>query len=309
MQSWVEIGVATHAIPNLPRCFTGGGGGGGGGGGAAARNTPFFANVWFHTPHLPVVVGPEYMSMYSDTLDDFHRSYYGVISAMDEQVGRLIAMLNELNVLENTFVSFTSDNGPEVRTPGSAGIFKGRKRTLHEGGIRVPSIMFYPKGGLIGGRRISSITSTSDYMPLILNGLLELHVTPVDETFDGINILPMLTDPSMARGKPLGFQSPRVGGLLEIVPGMLVWMDGDYKLVGIERGGSSSGGSSSTGKSSSTDKELNDYEWTLYNLKSDPSEANNIAGAHKDKINEMKNALKTWQRSCARSDNNRLNNV
>jgi hypothetical protein len=184
--------------------------------------------------------------------------------------------------------------------------------------------MFYPKGGLIGGRRISSITSTSDYMPLILNGLLELHVTPVDETFDGINILPMLTDPSMARGKPLGFQSPRVGGLLEIVPGMLVWMDGDYKLVGIERGGSSSGGSSSggsssggsssggsssTGKSSSTDKELNDYEWTLYNLKSDPSEANNIAGAHKDKINEMKNALKTWQRSCARSDNNRLNNV
>ena len=176
-----------------------------------------------------------------------------------------------------------------------------------------------PKGGLIGGRRISSITSTSDYMPLILNGLLELHVTPVDETFDGINILPMLMDSSMARGKPLGFQSPSVGGLLEIVPGMLVWMDGDYKLVGIERGGGSSGGgssgggssgeSSSTGNSSSTDKELNDYEWTLYNLKSDPSETNNVAGAYKDKINEMKNALKNWQRSCARSDSNRLNNV
>ena len=79
---------------------------------AAAANRPFFAVVWFHTPHLPVVAGPEFAAMYPDC-DDYHKNYYGCVSAMDKQVGRLRDALRELQVAENTLLTFCSDNGPE----------------------------------------------------------------------------------------------------------------------------------------------------------------------------------------------------
>ena len=300
------------------------------------KKRPFFTNIWFHSPHLPVVVSQEYTSMYSGS--DLEKSYYGVISAMDEQIGRLMFTLKNMNIIENTFISFTSDNGPEVRTPGSTGIFRGRKRTLFEGGLRVPNIMFYPNGNLIGGHRINSITCSSDYMPTIINGLLQLNIQPVDEQFDGINILPLLLNSSMKRHKPLGFQSPNVGGLRGRVSGMLVWMDGDYKLVGIANdsgssdsstgssscsgsSGSSGSGTSCSGSgsgsgsgskskdnsdSSITNKELHEYEWFLYNLELDPGEMNSIVDTNQDKVHEMKDALKKWQESCQRSNENRM---
>ena len=103
---------------------------------AAAAKTPFLAVIWFHAPHEPVVAGPEYLKMYPG-LSEGEQHYYGCITALDEQVGRLRKELRDLGVADNTLVWFTSDNGPEGNT-GDAGrqrdvsrarvfLFRGRR--------------------------------------------------------------------------------------------------------------------------------------------------------------------------------------
>lgn len=109
---------------------------------AAESGTPFLAVIWFHTPHLPCVASPEWFDYYKGKgLTDRAASFYGCISGMDEQMGRLRGELDRLGVADNTMIWFCSDNGPEGRTSpdtGSAGPYRGRKRSLHEGGVRVP---------------------------------------------------------------------------------------------------------------------------------------------------------------------------
>ena len=111
--------------------------------GAVDSSRPFLAVIWFHTPHLPVVAGAEYRDLYRQrSLQE--QLYFGSISAMDEQVGRLRDALRRWGAAENTMLWFTSDNGPENRTPGSPGPFRDRKRSLYEGGIRVPGLLEWP---------------------------------------------------------------------------------------------------------------------------------------------------------------------
>ena len=78
---------------------------------AVATEKPFFSTVWFHAPHAPVEAGPTYLDMYRDFHDD-EAHYYGVVTAMDEQVGRILSVLDELDVSDDTMVWFCSDNGP-----------------------------------------------------------------------------------------------------------------------------------------------------------------------------------------------------
>ena len=93
------------------------------------QGEPFAAVVWFHTPHDPVVAGPEYLSLYESLARKEQRHFYGAITAMDEQIGRLRAELKDLGVEENTILLFTSDNGPADRATregiASAGHFVG----------------------------------------------------------------------------------------------------------------------------------------------------------------------------------------
>ena len=97
----------------------------------------------FIAPHLPVVAGEKHRALYNE-LSTEGQHYHGCISALDDQMGRLRAELRALGVAENTMLWFTSDNGPEGRENtqdnGSPGPFTGRKRSLHEGGVRVPGL-------------------------------------------------------------------------------------------------------------------------------------------------------------------------
>ncbi|MFK7779438.1 MAG: sulfatase-like hydrolase/transferase, partial [Gimesia sp.] len=150
---------------------------------------PFFCVIWFHTPHLPVVAGPRYREMYAK-YNLYHSNYYGCITAMDEQVGRLRAQLKQLKAAENTIIWFCSDNGPEGTSsaPGSAGPFRGRKRDLLEGGIRVPALLEWP-AKIRPGTQTSFPMVTSDYLPTLLAaaGLS----APTDRPVDGINLWPI----------------------------------------------------------------------------------------------------------------------
>ncbi len=169
---------------------------------AYSTGHPFFAVVWFHAPHLPVVAGPKYRDMYPQQ-DDLMKNYAGCITALDEQVGRLRDFLKRNDLANNTMIWFCSDNGPERDTPGSSGGFKERKRSLHEGGVRVPGIVIWPEK--INTPFETDIPCvTSDYLPTIIE-VLNIDKSKLPYRLDGISILPLLEGKMSERPVPIGF--------------------------------------------------------------------------------------------------------
>ncbi len=164
---------------------------------AKKEKKPFVAIVWFHTPHKPCVAGPKHLALYKDQPLSMQH-YGGCITAMDEQIGRLRNFLNKEGLANNTMLTFCSDNGPENGNPGSSGPFRERKRSMHEGGIRVPGLMVWPakiKQPIVSNQPFV----TSDYLPTILDAL-GLEVDPKIE-LDGESMLPILLGKKQTRSE------------------------------------------------------------------------------------------------------------
>lgn len=235
---------------------------------AAKQQTPFLAVIWFHTPHKPIVAGPKHKAMYSDLSKD-KQAYYGCITAMDEQMGRLRKELQELGIGDNTLLWFTSDNGPENGTPGTTGGFRKRKRSLYEGGVRVPGLLEWP--AKIKSHRTTQVPcSTSDYFPTVLD-ILGFQLTGVPTPIDGVSLVPLINGEIDSRPVPIGFQSKDQRSLT----------DNRYKLYSKDQGET--------------------YE--LYDLIEDPYETSDIAAAHPKIVASMKKTLEEWIESCQQSSN------
>jgi arylsulfatase A-like enzyme len=233
---------------------------------AVESSRPFLAVIWFHTPHLPVVTGGEYREPYRDRpLDE--QLYYGAIGAMDEQVGRLREALRRWNVAEATLIWFASDNGPEINTPGSAGPFRDRKRSLYEGGIRVPALLEWP-ARIPAGRATDVPAVTSDYLPTVLD-YLGAYPEESAMPLDGVSLRPLVDGHAYERPRPIGFQTR----------GMAALSDSRYKLVTLDDGPTAE----------------------LYDLLADPSERRDLASRHPGVVGEMIRRLRAWQDSCERS--------
>lgn len=247
--------------------------------------TPFFTVIWFHAPHTPVVGGPEYLAMYPGQPEG-KQHFYAVVTALDEQVGRLRATLREWGVAENTLVWFCSDNGPEGnpeakgRNQGSAGDFRGRKRSLYEGGVRVPGILEWP--ARVSSRATDFPAVTSDYFPTILD-VLGFRIPEMDgRPYDGVSLLPVIEEDLRDRPRPIGFEGH----------GLATLNDNRFKLVhnpGMKRLKSDTGTAAVA-------------EWELYDLLADPSETSNIAYKHPGIVKKMRMQLVAWQLSCRASE-------
>ncbi len=237
---------------------------------AVKSDRKFFAAIWFHAPHLPVVAGEKHVARYAK-FTSYERNYYGCVSAMDDQIGRLRQALQESGVAEETMIWFCSDNGPEGESgqaPGSAGPFRGRKRSLYEGGVRVPGILEWP-GHVTPGTETDLPALTSDYLPTILD-LLEIEL-PDQRPLDGISLLPLLTEkPMQVRDSPIGFQYRNSQS----------WVSQQFKLITTDKGKS----------------------WELYDLIADPGEQRDISASHKELVEEMYSDLQKWVASCKKSD-------
>ncbi|OVE77908.1 N-acetylgalactosamine 6-sulfate sulfatase [bacterium F16] len=226
---------------------------------AASSEKPFLAVIWFHAPHLPCVAGPEYAAMYNE--QDFHmQQYAGCVTAMDDQMGRLRAKLMELGINENTMLFFTSDNGPERGAPGSAGPYRERKRSLYEGGVRVPGIMTWPnkvKAPFVTDAPVV----TSDYLPTVIDvlGLKE----PANK-LDGVSFLPLLEDKPFTRPSPIAFASQNKRAVNDEV----------YKLY------------------------FDGRKTELYDLEKDPGERANLAKQQPEVVKSFKEKHALWFESC-----------
>jgi len=218
----------------------------------------FFAVIWTHTPHLPVVVDESSIKDYPNIPYE-EQLYYGCITNLDSQMGRLWAQLKELDIKDNTIIFFCSDNGPEINTPGSAGSFRGRKRDLYEGGLRVPAFCIWPEK-IEAGTSIDFPSFTSDYYPTILE-ILDIE-NPHSNTLDGTSLLSPLSGGEKDRSKAMGFRYPR----------KMSWVTQTHKLI-----------SNDDGKT-----------FELYNLLEDSGETTNIIEEQAELAIEMRSALDTW---------------
>ncbi|MUH36353.1 N-acetylgalactosamine 6-sulfate sulfatase [Zobellia amurskyensis] len=234
---------------------------------AVKSKKPFLTVIWFHTPHLPVLAGEEDRNLYVNLSED-EQHYYGVISAMDKQVGRLRDKLKALGVTENTVLFYTSDNGPEGksatgRTQGVTNGLKGRKRSLYEGGIRVPGIMEW-EGRIQPGTKVDVPCFTSDYFPTIAN-ILGVDLKKNHRPYDGIDILPIAQGKVEERDKALAFEFQKQAAL----------MNNEYKIYSADKG----------------------QHFELYNISNDPQEDNNIAEEEPEVLSSMVTTWNKWKTS------------
>jgi len=148
------------------------------------KDRPFFAFLSFHTVHTPLQAKPDVVEKYRkkiaatglDTKKEEDRrekqfqnnaNYAAMVHHMDENVGRLLGRLDELNLSDNTIVVFTSDNGGKGSVTSNLPL-RGMKHNLYEGGIRVPLIVRWP-GKVAAGCQNACPLVTNDLYPTLLD--------------------------------------------------------------------------------------------------------------------------------------------
>lgn len=156
-----------------------------------SKDQPFFCYVPFHIVHAPLQAkDTDLESVDAKVTDNTKRTYSAMVQAMDKNVASILAELDQLGLRENTIVVFTSDNGA---TPNGSNLpLRGGKHTIFEGGTRLPTVIRWPKGGLIGGRNWDGLSGALDMFPTLM-AMANLKM-PETRPLDGKNIWPALRD-------------------------------------------------------------------------------------------------------------------
>ncbi len=227
------------------------------------KENPFFLYMAHSMPHVPLFRSKDFENKSL-------RGIYGdVIEELDWSVGKIISALKETGLDDNTFVVFTSDNGPWLifrEQGGSAGLLSGGKGGTYEGGMREPTIFWYP--GKIKPGVVAEMATTMDLLPTIAK--LANANLPTDRIYDGYDIYPTLLGKS---------ESPRDVVFYYRGTDVFAIRKGAYKAHFITQ--------SEYGNDA---KKVQDPP-LLFNLNVDPAEKYNIAEAHPEVIKEIKQIL------------------
>jgi arylsulfatase A-like enzyme len=213
--------------------------------------------------HGPFQVPEKYSAAYPD-LKGIRRTYAGMLSAMDEAIGQVLAALEEKKIRDNTLIIFSSDNGgPSPGRITSNGPLRAGKGTLYEGGVRVCAFANWP-GRIPAGKTIDEPLHAVDWYPTLLK--LTGTTLPQKLPLDGLDIWPVLT---------AGAKSPREALVLcGTRRGEAAIRMGDWKLI---VGGA---GKAQGARGIETDQ--------LYHLAEDIGETRNLAADKPDKLKELR---------------------
>jgi len=196
---------------------------------ARAKQQPFFAVVWFGSPHEPYSGLPADLALYDDLpsqyaqrkvrltsnetgraverpLRDVLRERYAEITAMDRAIGSLRHYLKAEDLRHNTLLWYCGDNG--VPPSGRATTpFRGQKGTMYEGGVRVPGVIEWP--ARLKRPHVSQVNAvTTDMLPT----LCELVGQPLpDRPLDGVSLVPVIDGQMEERPRPIFFWSFNTG--------------------------------------------------------------------------------------------------
>ncbi|HSW44473.1 MAG TPA: sulfatase-like hydrolase/transferase [Phycisphaerae bacterium] len=252
------------------------------------RDRPFFVQAWTLQTHATLNPTEEQMKpfqRFSAANVPFKSPatiYYASAADADREFGRLLKKLDEMGLSENTIVIFSSDNGPEDISilnaahsgVGSAGPFRGRKRSLYEGGVRVPFIIRWPghiPAGKVDG---TSVVAGVDFLPTICK--LAGVPMPADLEIDGEDMSAAWLGTPRERTTPLMWEwrFGIAGHTINKSP-ILSIREGNWKLL--------------------MNPDRSRVE--LYDIPRDPSELNNLADKHKDVVERMTRRVLGWQKT------------
>lgn len=238
---------------------------------AADGSKPFFLDVAFNAVHAPLQVPDHYKEPYA-ALKEPRRTYAGMLAAMDEAVGQIVAALDEKGLRENTLIVFSSDNGgPAPGRVTDNGPLRAGKATLYEGGVRVAAFAAW-KGRIKAGTVVHAPLHMVDWYPTLLK-LARATLTqklPVD----GLDAWP-----SIAGGKA----SPHKEILLNATPRAGAIRAGDWKLV-LNGSYSDEVSEAEAGRQTAA----SDGAVELFDLAHDPYEKTNQADKYPAKVSELR---------------------
>lgn len=221
---------------------------------------PFFLYLPFTAVHAPMQASEKYMQRFAHIADPNRRVFAGMLSAMDDNIGRVFDALEHQDILDNTLIVFWSDNGGKPDNNYSLNHpLRGQKTQFYEGGIRVPSCIRWPKGKIPAGKTLDQPVFLMDIFP----SALEAAQITVPKDIEAKTILPLM------QGKTN--QTPHPAMFWKRAGKMAVRM-GDWKLT-------NAGGPTE-----------------LFNLKEDIRESHNIIEKHPDIAKKMMQLWQQWDK-------------
>jgi arylsulfatase A-like enzyme len=242
--------------------------------------TPLYVYLAFNAPHTPYEAPESYTDRYGNIADPTRRTYAGMVTCLDEQVGRVVAALEKKGMRGNTLVLFHSDNGgtrnamfagvmadmSQVKIPCDNGPYRDGKASLLEGGTRVCALANWP--GHIKAQDIDGVMHVVDLYPT-LAGLAGAS-TEKCKPLDGVDVWR-----TIASGQP----SPRTEFFYNIEPFRAAMRQGDWKLIW---------------------RTTLPTSVQLYNLANDPSEETNLADSHPDMVETMQRRIDSAAQQAAK---------
>jgi arylsulfatase A-like enzyme len=153
------------------------------------HDEPFFLYLAYNAVHTPLQAPPRYQDSFKEISDPKRRVYAGMLTAMDEGIGKVLAKLRERGIEKDTLLIFINDNGGPTANGSSNGPLRATKGTMYEGGIRVPFMIQWPSR-LKAGQVYEQPVIALDILPTAAGAAgAEL---PKDRKIDGVNLLPYL---------------------------------------------------------------------------------------------------------------------
>ena len=155
----------------------------------AAADKPFFAYIATNAPHGPMHSPPEFSTPYESRGVQL-ANFFGMIANIDHNVGEMRKFLDEIGITDNTIFIFTTDNGSSSGDRVFNAGMRGKKGSEYDGGHRVPFMMHWPNGKMVGGRDVEPLTAQIDILPTLID-LCGISA-PAGVKFDGRSIRPLL---------------------------------------------------------------------------------------------------------------------
>ncbi len=233
-----------------------------------SKDQPFFCYIPFHIVHAPLqandndlaAIDPkmaaELPSASGKTTSERKHIHAAMLHSMDNNIAAIRVELDKLGLSENTIFVFTSDNG--AMEAGSSLPLRGHKHTLYDGGVRVPTVMYWPKGGLTGGRKWNGLCGALDMFPTLM--AMTDSKMPETRPLDGRNIWPALRENTASPVESYYW----------------VWRDCDVIRT--------------------AQWKLHRYfgRFELYDINKDEIEATNVAEANPDVVKSLVTNMDTW---------------
>ncbi len=249
----------------------------------ANKDRPFFAYLPNILPHVELLAPPEARKPYEGRWpkisradprpgylgsDDVYAEFAGMVSHLDRQVGEVMALLKKLGLDDDTFVLFTSDNGPQggawadifVEFFDGNGPFRGAKGSFYEGGIRVPTIARWP-----GRVKPGAVSDHAGYFPDVMPTVAALvgAEAHLPKDLDGLSFAPSLLGRPTEQKRHDYLYWEAAGTKQETVQQAVRW--GNWKAVRAKAGAA----------------------WELYDLETDLGEERNVAAKHPDVLERI----------------------